>query len=114
MFRPDIEGLRGIAVLSIVAFHAGISGFRGGFMGVDIFFVLSGYLITRLLVNEIDESDRIDLPRFYARRARRLLPGLALMISVITAVALIVLPPLEQKPCRELRWRPGPTVPTSF
>lgn len=97
MFRSDIEGLRGIAVLSIVAFHAGISGFRGGFIGVDIFFVLSGYLITRLLVNEIDESDGIDLPRFYARRARRLLPGLALMITVITAVALIVLPPLEQK-----------------
>jgi peptidoglycan/LPS O-acetylase OafA/YrhL len=97
MFRSDIEGLRGIAVLSIVAFHAGISGFRGGFIGVDIFFVLSGYLITRLLVNEIDESDRIDLRRFYARRARRLLPGLALMITVITAVALIVLPPLEQK-----------------
>ena len=97
MFRPDIEGLRGVAVLSIVAFHAGIPGFRGGFIGVDIFFVLSGYLITRLLVSEIDENGRIDLPRFYARRARRLLPGLAVMLTVVIAVALIVLPPLEQK-----------------
>lgn len=97
VFRSDIEGLRGVAVLLIVAFHVGIPGFRGGFIGVDIFFVLSGYLITRLLMNEIDKSGGIDLPRFYARRARRLLPSLALMVAVVTAVALIVLPPLEQK-----------------
>jgi peptidoglycan/LPS O-acetylase OafA/YrhL len=97
VFRSDIDGLRGVAVLLIVAFHVGIPGFRGGFIGVDVFFILSGYLITRLLVNEIDKSGGIDLPRFYARRARRLLPGLAVMVAVVTAAALIVLPPLEQK-----------------
>jgi peptidoglycan/LPS O-acetylase OafA/YrhL len=83
-FRSDIEGLRGVAVLLIVAFHVGTPGFWGGFIGVDVFFVLSGYLITRLLVNEIDKSGGIDLPRFYARRVRRLLPGLALMTAVVT------------------------------
>jgi peptidoglycan/LPS O-acetylase OafA/YrhL len=89
--------LRGVtAVLLIVAFHVGIPGLRGGFMGVDIFFVLSGYLITRLVVNEIDESGRIDLPRFYARRARRLFPALAILIAIVIAASLIVLPPLEQ------------------
>lgn len=97
VFRSDIEGLRGVAVFLIVAFHVGIAGFRGGFIGVDVFFVVSGYLISRLLVNEIDKSGRVDLALFYARRARRLLPGLAVMIGVVTAAALIVLPPLEQK-----------------
>jgi peptidoglycan/LPS O-acetylase OafA/YrhL len=97
IFRPDIEGLRGVAVMLIVAFHVGIPASRGGFIGVDVFFTLSGYLITRLLVNEIDKSGGIDLPGFYARRARRLLPGMACMVAGVTAAALIVLPPLEQK-----------------
>jgi peptidoglycan/LPS O-acetylase OafA/YrhL len=95
-FRSDIEGLRGVAVLFIVAFHVGTPGFRGGFIGVDVFFVLSGYLITRLLVNEIDRSGRIDLPQFYARRVRRLLPGFAIMSAVVIVAAVILLPPLEQ------------------
>jgi peptidoglycan/LPS O-acetylase OafA/YrhL len=77
VFRSDIEGLRGVAVLCIVAFHTGIPGFTGGFTGVDIFFVLSGYLITELLAKEIEDRNRIDWTRFYARRARRLLPALA-------------------------------------
>lgn len=101
MFRSDIEGLRGIAVLLIAAFHAGVPGFGGGFTGVDVFFVLSGYLITRVLVDEIVTSARIDLARFYARRARRLLPALAVMMAVVTAAALVLLPPLEQKSLSE-------------
>src|ERR1044071_10263787 len=62
-FRPDIEGLRGIAVLSVVLFHCGIAGVSGGFVGVDVFFVLSGYLITGLLVQESQRNGRISLAR---------------------------------------------------
>src|SRR5690606_31983026 len=71
-FRADIEGVRGIAVLVVVLFHAGVPYFGGGFVGVDVFFVLSGYLITRLLVDEAAANGRIELLAFYARRARRL------------------------------------------
>ena len=81
-FRPDIEGLRGIAVLIVVLFHCGIPGFSGGFVGVDVFFVLSGYLITGLLVAEIQKTSRLSLLRFYARRVRRLLPASALNLVV--------------------------------
>ncbi|TIR73799.1 MAG: acyltransferase, partial [Mesorhizobium sp.] len=73
-FRPDIEGLRALAVAGVVAFHFGFTALPGGFAGVDIFFVISGYLITRHLVSEISLTGRLDLLRFYARRARRLLP----------------------------------------
>ena len=93
-FRPDIEGVRGIAVLMVVAFHAGVPAFGGGFAGVDVFFVLSGYLITRLLVDEATAHGRIDLVGFYARRARRLLPAAALMILVTLIVSWLVLSPI--------------------
>ena len=59
-FRHDIEGLRGVAILLVVAYHAGLPGFSGGYIGVDIFFVLSGYLITRLLVNEVEAKGKLD------------------------------------------------------
>src|SRR5260370_10887336 len=75
-FRPDIEGLRGLAVAVVVAFHCGIPTLSGGFVGVDVFFVLSGYLITGLLVAEVRSTGTIDLARFYARRVRRLLPAM--------------------------------------
>jgi peptidoglycan/LPS O-acetylase OafA/YrhL len=96
-FRADIEGMRGVAVLLVVAFHAGLSICRGGFVGVDVFFVLSGYLITGLLVKEVVTTGRIDMPRFYARRARRLLPASTLMLGVTVCVALFVFSPLEQE-----------------
>jgi peptidoglycan/LPS O-acetylase OafA/YrhL len=95
-FRRDIEGLRGLAVLLVVFYHAGVPGFSGGFVGVDVFFVLSGYLITGLLVKEIDRSGRLDLPAFYARRARRLLPAAALVIVATAAVSVAVFSPMEQ------------------
>jgi peptidoglycan/LPS O-acetylase OafA/YrhL len=94
-FRTDIEGLRGIAVLLVVAFHCGLSGFRGGFIGVDVFFVLSGYLITGLLVNEVERTGRVDLVRFYARRMRRLLPAAVLVGLVTVGVGALILAPDE-------------------
>ncbi|MGH7656940.1 MAG: acyltransferase family protein, partial [Gemmatimonadales bacterium] len=96
-YRPDIEGLRAIAVLLIVAFHAGVPGFTGGFVGVDVFFVLSGYLITWLLVDEAERTGTINLGRFYARRARRLLPALALVLIVTLAVTALLYAPYEQR-----------------
>src|SRR5690242_6242989 len=73
-FRGDIEGLRAVAVVLVVAFHAGVGVVGGGFVGVDVFFVLSGFLITGLLVDEIASTGTISLADFYARRIRRLLP----------------------------------------
>ena len=94
-FRPDIEGLRGIAVLIVVLFHCGIPGFSGGFVGVDVFFVLSGYLITGLLVAEIQKTSKLSLLQFYARRARRLLPASALTLVVTLLIGAIILAPKE-------------------
>jgi peptidoglycan/LPS O-acetylase OafA/YrhL len=79
----------------VVAFHTGIPGFSGGFVGVDVFFVLSGYLITGLLVAEIQKTSRLNLLQFYARRARRLLPASALTVSVTLLVGAIILAPRE-------------------
>jgi peptidoglycan/LPS O-acetylase OafA/YrhL len=95
-FRPDIEGLRAVAVLLVVLYHAHIPGTSGGYVGVDVFFVLSGYLITRLLSDEFGASGRIDLLRFYARRVRRLLPASALMIGVVALGCALTLAPVEQ------------------
>jgi peptidoglycan/LPS O-acetylase OafA/YrhL len=100
-FRPDIEGLRAVAILLAVAFHTGFRAFRGGFVGVDGFFVLSGYLITRLLTNEISAAGKIDLKHFYAHRALRLLPALTVMMLTVALVASITLPPVEQAPISE-------------
>ena len=90
-FRPDIEGLRGIAVTLVVLFHAGLlsatSGITGGFIGVDLFFVVSGFLITGLLIRERERSGRISFSRFYARRVRRILPAAAVTLLVTIAVS---------------------------
>src|SRR5262245_2436769 len=94
-FRPDIEGLRGIAVLIVVLFHCGIAGFSGGFVGVDVFFVLSGYLITGLLVAEIQKTSKLSLLQFYARRVRRLLPASALTLVVTLLIGAMILAPKE-------------------
>lgn len=70
--RLDIQGLRGIAVLSVVLYHAKLFGFSGGFIGVDVFFVISGFLITLMLSRELRETGRVRLVAFWGRRARRL------------------------------------------
>ncbi|UCI10278.1 acyltransferase family protein [Mesorhizobium sp. B1-1-8] len=95
-FRPDIEGLRALAVAGVVAFHFGLTALPGGFVGVDIFFVISGYLITRHLVGEISETGRLDFFRFYARRARRLLPASLFVILASLMAGYFILSPEEQ------------------
>ena len=86
-YRPFLDGLRAVAVLGVLAYHLNKAWLPGGFLGVDIFFVLSGYLITTLLLTEHRETGRIDLPAFWSRRLRRLLPALLVMLVV---VALLV------------------------
>ncbi len=94
-FRPDIEGLRAIAILAVVAYHAGLSAVPGGYVGVDVFFVISGFLITGHLSRELKEAGGISFGAFYARRARRLLPSALLVIGITVAVSCVVLPPLQ-------------------
>ncbi|MFM8973298.1 MAG: acyltransferase family protein, partial [Actinomycetota bacterium] len=84
--RPHLDGLRALAVGLVVAFHSGLGWFTGGYVGVDVFFVLSGFLVTRLLVADVRHRGRIDLRRFYARRFRRLLPAAAVTLVVTAAV----------------------------
>ncbi|MFC7534253.1 acyltransferase family protein [Actinoplanes sp. GCM10030250] len=91
--RGDIEGLRAVAVLLVVLAHVGVPGLAGGFVGVDVFFVISGFLITSLLSRELAASGRLDLPRFYARRAVRLLPVATLVIAATLAGAWLWAPP---------------------
>ena len=87
--------MRGIAVLLVVMYHCGIPGFDGGFIGVDVFFALSGYLITGLILNEIARTGKLSFRNFYARRARRLLPAAGLVILTTLLLALLVYSPLE-------------------
>lgn len=85
--QPDIQLLRAVAVLSVVLFHLSATLVPGGYVGVDVFFVVSGYLITGHLVRQVDETGRIDLPGFWARRLRRLLPA-ALLVLAVTAILI--------------------------
>ena len=94
-FRPDIQGLRGLAVLLVVVFHAWPQLLPGGYVGVDVFFVISGYLITGLLLRELDGTGRIAFLDFYARRIRRLLPAAALVIAGTVLVTALLRPPLH-------------------
>lgn len=95
-FRPDIEGLRAVAILLVIFSHLGSPIFPSGFIGVDVFFVLSGYLITGLLLQEIRTTGHIRFSRFYARRARRLLPAAMLLVVAVCLVEAVVINPFEQ------------------
>jgi peptidoglycan/LPS O-acetylase OafA/YrhL len=92
--RRDIDGLRAVAVLPVVAFHAGIHAVRGGFVGVDVFFVISGYLISQVLLNDIGRN-RFSLVGFYERRVRRILPALLVMLAATFVVGTLVSLPSE-------------------
>ena len=94
-FRTDIEGLRGVAILLVVLFHCDMPGFLGGFVGVDVFFVLSGFLITGILVHEIQTTSGLNLVEFYARRARRLLPAFAVTLAATLLIGTFILTPQE-------------------
>jgi peptidoglycan/LPS O-acetylase OafA/YrhL len=102
-FRPDIEGLRAVAVVLIVLYHAGVGVLGGGYVGVDVFFVISGFLITGLLVRELEDTGRLDLVGFYARRARRILPAALLVLGAIVLGYLVLLSPVAL-------WRAAPDI----
>ena len=95
-YRAEIDGLRALAVLPVILFHAGFEWFSGGFIGVDIFFVISGYLITTILIEDI-ENQRFSLVNFYERRARRILPALFFVMFVCILFAWMWMLPTEMK-----------------
>ena len=84
-YMPGLDGLRAIAVLAVIAYHLGLSWARGGLLGVGVFFTLSGYLITDLLLGQWAAGGRLRLANFWLRRARRLLPALFVMLVVVMA-----------------------------
>ena len=87
---PGLDGLRALAIVAVLLFHYWPGALPGGFLGVDVFFVVSGFLITTLLLREVHDRGRVDLPTFWRRRARRLLPALALVVVTSVAVARLV------------------------
>lgn len=93
-YRPEIDGLRAVAVLPVILFHAGVTQMSGGYVGVDVFFVISGFLITGILVRELD-AGQFSLLGFYERRARRILPALFLVLSVTGIFGAFVMLPYE-------------------
>lgn len=93
-YRPEVDGLRAVAVVPVILFHAGVGAFGGGFVGVDVFFVISGYLITLILITDI-EHGAFSLLTFYERRARRLLPALFFVMAVCVPFAWMWMLPGE-------------------
>ena len=93
-FIPSIEGLRALAVLVVLLFHLDIPGFNAGYLGVDLFFVISGFIITRNILFDL-HGDRFSLKGFYVRRVRRLFPALLVTVLLTLLVAVLVLPPME-------------------
>jgi peptidoglycan/LPS O-acetylase OafA/YrhL len=92
-YQPEIDGLRAVAILAVLLFHVGAKGFQGGFAGVDVFFTISGYLITGLIVSEIESTGSLRFGNFYLRRMRRLLPALFVTLVVTTVIAALMLTP---------------------
>ena len=96
VYRKEIDGLRALAVLPVIFYHAGVPGFSGGYFGVDIFFVISGYLITSILLGELNKN-KFSIVNFYERRARRILPALFFMLIVTTIAGFLLLSPSDLK-----------------
>ena len=95
-FRPDIEGLRAVAILTVLAYHAGLPFMPGGFIGVDVFFVISGFLITGLLVSEMRTTGTASVARFYARRVKRLLPSIWVVLITVCVLSYLILSPFRR------------------
>ncbi|HEX9374576.1 MAG TPA: acyltransferase, partial [Roseiflexaceae bacterium] len=91
-YLPGLDGLRAIAVLAVLLYHADLPWMPGGFLGVEVFFVVSGYLITGLLLAEREQTGRVNLGAFWLRRARRLLPALFALLAATLAFAVLFLP----------------------
>ncbi len=112
-YLPALDGVRAFAVVAVMIYHGGPFFAPGGFMGVDTFFVLSGFLITSLLVGEWRETLTIKLGNFWARRARRLLPALLLMLLFVAFFASVIVPKgTYPAPCGSTRWPPCSTSAT--
>lgn len=94
MYRPDLDGLRAVAVMLVIVFHLGAAGLSGGFLGVDVFFVLSGYFITSQIADKLNDGN-FTFSDFYARRIRRILPALIVVLSFTTLAAVLILLPQE-------------------
>ena len=95
-YRPDIDGLRGLAILPVVLYHAGYPMFSGGFVGVDVFFVISGFLITSLILKQLHAGE-FTFVAFWCRRARRILPALALVVLFVLVCGWIAYFPSDYK-----------------
>jgi peptidoglycan/LPS O-acetylase OafA/YrhL len=107
-YRPDVDGLRAVAIIAVVAYHAGVPGFGGGYVGVDVFFVISGFLITQLLVTEVTTVGTVHLLEFYARRARRLVPAMTVVLLSVLVLGRLFLNVLGDQ--QALAWSVVTTV----
>ena len=96
--HPALDGLRTVAVYLVVLFHCGVSGFDGGFLGVDLFFVLSGFLVSSILLDEAERTGRVRLGRFYGRRVRRLLPAAVVVVIATSGLSLLLSPLVARLP----------------
>jgi peptidoglycan/LPS O-acetylase OafA/YrhL len=96
-FRPDVEGLRAVALVAVLLYHAGLSFVPGGYVGVDVFFVISGFLITGLLLRELEQSGTLSIMRFYSRRAKRLLPMTVVVLATIVALSWLLFDPVRME-----------------
>ena len=96
-FRKDINGLRAWAVVAVILYHFGIPGFDGGFVGVDIFFVISGFLMTGIIISELEKTNSFNVINFYLARARRIIPALLILCIILMALGWFWLPPIDYK-----------------
>ena len=99
-YRPDIDGLRAFAVVAVILFHLEFDAFSGGFVGVDIFFVISGFLITRLILGQV-ETGRFSFSTFYLRRLRRLFPAFFATLVTSFVAAALLFGPQDLERCRD-------------